>query len=146
MHQVHQGYESATASAVSVPLDTIPADTPVESQGESMRIETVPSNLPQNRLLFPLGVLGRTIEEGESSRNFVRRPIQFPEPKLAIDEERKQVLGALRKAWICVSGLYRRAGFFNDAFMASEEASTLIGKDGDGEADVLAEVLFINTS
>lgn len=133
-HQVPSTNTSAAASAVSI-LQIERTDSPIAA-------ESLPHNLPAHKLPYPLGAISRSLAENTHdglARNS-RRPVQLPEPKLAVDEEQKQVLGALRKAWICVSGLYRRAGFFNDAYMATQEAMGLVGADGEGEADVLAEV------
>jgi hypothetical protein len=140
-HQLRSAQASAANSVTSVP-ETVHGDGAMESKREAVRAETVPHNLPQHKLPYPLGALGRTIsDDGQDGRGrTIRRPIQLPEPKLAVYEEQKLVLGALRKAWICIAGLYRRAGYFGDALMATDEASGLIGKEGEGEADVLAEV------
>jgi len=143
LHHHHLKHAQAPSAADSVKsiAETIPSENPTENR-QSTRAENVPNNLPQNKLPYPLCALGRTIsDDGLDGRiRTLKRPIQLPEPKLAVAEESKQVLGALRRAWICVAGMYRRAGYFGDALMASEEASSLIGKEGEGEADVLAEV------
>ncbi|CCX13713.1 Similar to Putative cargo-transport protein ypp1; acc. no. O94441 [Pyronema omphalodes CBS 100304] len=136
-HHLKYAQSSATTSATSVPLEAVP-DEEIEAPAVPRR-ESIPHNLPQHKLPHPLGIGKDIIPDDGLDRRSVRRPIQLPEPKLAVDEERKQVLGALRKAWICVSGLYRRAGFYQEALMATEEASSLIGNQEDGEADVLAE-------
>jgi tetratricopeptide (TPR) repeat protein len=144
-HQLHNGHNGESASDTSILLEKFPADMGVEFGRESIKTEDIPHNLPRNKLPHPLGALGRTMsDDGQSGRTTsVRRPLQLPEPKLAVDEERRQVLGALRGAWICVAGLYGRAGYFEDAHMATDEANSLIQKDGDGEADVLAAVSLI---
>ncbi|KAF8536811.1 hypothetical protein BDD12DRAFT_849459 [Trichophaea hybrida] len=140
-HHLKYAQSSAAASASSMPLEMVRDEAAVQSSPAPSRAENIPHNLPQHKLPYPLGTLGRTISDDEQlgRERSIRRPIQLPEPKLAVDDERKQVLGALRKAWICVAGLYRRAGFFGDALMATEEASGLVGKEGEGEADVVAE-------
>jgi len=145
-HLKHPQAPSAAGSVRSI-AETIPSENPTENR-ESTRAENVPNNLPQNKLPYPLCALGRTIsDDGQDGRiRTLKRPIQLPEPKLAVAEESKQVLGALRRAWICVAGMYRRAGYFGDALMASEEASSLIGKEGEGEADVLAEQGYLAMS
>lgn len=139
-HLKHPQAPSATGSVTSI-AETIPGEITSENR-ESTKAENVPNNLPQHKLPYPLCALGRTIsDDGQDGRiRTLRRPIQLPEPKLAVAEESKQVLGALRRAWLCVAGLYRRAGYFGDALMATEEANGLVGKEGEGEADVLAEV------
>jgi len=144
-HHLKYAQSSAAASTSSMPLEMVRDEAAIESNPAPSRTENTPHNLPQHKLPSPLGALGRTIsDDGQLGRErSIRRPIQLPEPKLAVDEERKQVLGALRKAWICVAGLYRRAGFFGDALMATEEASGLVGKEGEGEADVVAEVCYL---
>jgi tetratricopeptide (TPR) repeat protein len=138
-HLMHAA--SAAGSVTSIPETAQPIDGAFESTGKrgSVSADSVPHNLPPHKLPYPLGALGRTISDDGLSKT-IRRPIQLPEPKLAVEEEQKQVLGVLRKAWICVAGLYRRAGYFVDALAATDEASGLIGNDGEGEADVLAEV------
>lgn len=142
-HQLKYAQSSAMASAASMPLEMVrDEEVMVENRSMSARAEQVPRNPPPHKLPHPLAALGRTgSDDGlEGLEKSARRSIQLPEPKLAVEEEQKQVLGTLRKAWICVAGLYRRAGFLGDALMATEEASNLVGKAGEGEADVLAEV------
>lgn len=144
-HQLKYTQSSAVASTASMPPLEMVRDEEVvvlEKKSTSAAAEQAPHNPPPHKLPHPLAALGRTgsgdgLERLERS---ARRPIQLPEPKLAVDEEQKQVLGTLRKAWICVAGLFRRAGFLNDAIMAAEEANSLVGKEGEGEADVLTEV------
>ena len=140
-HHLKRPQAPSAADSVASIAETIPNEAVSENR-ESTKAENVPNNLPQNKLPYPLCALGRTIsDDGQDGRiRTLRRPIQLPEPKLAVAEESKQVLGALRRAWICVAGLYRRAGYFGDALMATEEANSFVGKGGEGEADVLAEV------
>ncbi|KAA8894461.1 hypothetical protein FN846DRAFT_1000212 [Sphaerosporella brunnea] len=138
----HLIHSSVAGSVTSIP-ETVQADGAVESRREPIKVDAIPHNLPHQKLPYPLGALGRTISDDGQGHRTIRRPIQLPEPKLAVDEEQKQVLAVLRKAWICVAGLYRRAGCFGDALMATDEASSLVGKEGDGEADVLTERGFL---
>jgi tetratricopeptide (TPR) repeat protein len=142
-HHLMHASASAGGSVTSIPETAHQINGAFDSTGKrgSVSADAVPHNLPQHKLPYPLGALGRTISDDGLSKT-IRRPIQLPEPKLAVEEEQKKVLGVLRKAWICVAGLYRRAGYFVDALAATDEASGLIGNDGEGEADVLTEVCF----
>ncbi|KAI5793055.1 hypothetical protein EDC01DRAFT_81925 [Geopyxis carbonaria] len=140
-HQLQQTPNSVSGSTTSVTLDTSLNEGVPESvsKRESTKVEDIPNNIPQNKLPFPLGAIGRTIsDDGKAGQvRSSKRPVQLPEPKLGVDEERKMVRAGLRKTWLCVAGLYRRAGFAEDASMALEEANDLV--DVDGEADIIAE-------
>ncbi|KAL7274093.1 hypothetical protein RUND412_003014 [Rhizina undulata] len=106
----------------------------------SPKAENIPNNLPRNSLPYPLRALGNTITDERDGRSrSLKRPPQLPEPNLKQEDERRIVISALRRLWLFVSGLYRRAGYAEDAAMAVEEAWGLVGPDGDGEADVFVE-------
>lgn len=148
-------HQSLQAGSLSAADSTISLEMPLGAlphEPESTAAPTGPdtagavSENPQGnlkgKLPLPLGAIGRSGPEDtdRGKTRSVRRPTQLPEPKLSVDAERKQVLGGLRKVWLCVASLYRRAHFYDDSAMALEEATSLVDADGDGEADVLAEV------
>ncbi|RPB04199.1 hypothetical protein L873DRAFT_1825781 [Choiromyces venosus 120613-1] len=110
------------------------------------RADDIPHNLEQSKLPHPISAVGSWITDeirgrGAEPRN-IKRPASLPEPKLKEDDERKRAAGALRAVWIFVGGLYRRAGYLQDAAMAVDEAASLVGTKGDGEADMLTQASF----
>ena len=52
-------------------------------------------------------------------------------------DEKIRIQEALKRLWLVIAGLYRRAGIWEDAGVAVEEASSLGGLE---DPDVLAEV------
>lgn len=150
LHQLEHAGESAPASSsTSVNLESPSqqdesAETVVPKQ-DTTKAEALPNNLPQKKLPYPINAIGRALpEDAETGKTkSIHRPLQLPEPKLVVEEERRRVLGTLRKAWLWVAGMYRRAGYFQDAAMAIGEAEGLVSKEADGEADVLTEVCIM---
>lgn len=136
-HQGTDGASAASTSVTSAPSETSQVDGSSESLGPRRDENggTGSHNLPQRKLPMPMGA---TMENIPNRPRSVQRPLQLPEPKLGVEEERKKVRAALRQAWITVSGLYRRAGYVDDAEMAITEASSLV-EEGAGEGDILAE-------
>ncbi|TGZ84209.1 hypothetical protein EX30DRAFT_101258 [Ascodesmis nigricans] len=145
-HQLQQGFDSGAASSTTSvnlePLSQQPdgAENAAPKE-ETTKVDALPINHPRKQMPFPINAIGRALPEDadKGKTRSIRRPMQLPEPKLAVEEERRRVLAALRKAWLCVAGMYRRAGYVEDAAMAVGEAEALITNEGDGEADVLAE-------
>lgn len=114
---------------------------------EAPRAEDIPNNLSQSKLPYPLRALrsGITDETGKDAKpRSIRRPKQLPEPKLHEEDEKRRALAALRRVWLFVGGLARRSGDFGGAAIALEEAGTLMGLKGEGEADLLAEVKYLH--
>lgn len=110
------------------------------------RADDIPNNLEQSKLPHPISAVGSRITDelrgkGAEPRN-TKRPASLPEPRLKEEDERKRAAVALRAVWIFVGGLYRRAGYLQDAAMAVEEAASLVGTKGDGEADMLTQASF----
>jgi len=66
--------------------------------------------------------------------------MRVPEPKLKEADEKQRAITILRSVWLFVAALYRRGKFFSDAAMAIDEATGLVGSDGEGNQEVLAEV------
>jgi tetratricopeptide (TPR) repeat protein len=129
--------------------------TPVDGAGDTVldrsdlpRAEDIPNNLSRSKLPHPISAVASRITDetrgkGAEPRS-VKRPTSLPEPKLKEEDERKRTGGALRLVWMFVGGLYRRAGYLQDATMAVEEADGLGGSKEDGKADVLTEVRYVS--
>ncbi|RPB02086.1 hypothetical protein L873DRAFT_1802499 [Choiromyces venosus 120613-1] len=105
--------------------------------GAGAKAADIPNNLPQSKLPHPISALGGTI--ADRNPGSIRRPIQVPEPKLKEEDEKRRAIAILRSVWLFVAALYRRGKFFNDATMAIDEATGLVGFDGEGSQEVLAE-------
>jgi len=135
---------SFVPDGIRTPVDgTVDA---VLDRSDLPRADDIPHNLEQSKLPHPISAVGSRITDeirgkGAEPRN-IKRPASFPEPKLKEEDERKRAAGALRVVWIFVGGLYRRAGHLQDAAMAVEEAASLVGSKGDGEADMLTQASF----
>lgn len=132
--------ESASSTAIGSALTDGATDS-VPMRYDSFRDRDIPHNLPRAKVPYPLRSLGRSVSDDTDGRpRSLKRPPQLPEPILAREEERKKVLGVLRKTWLFVAGLYRRAGYLEDCAMAVDEATGLARQDDEGEGDVFTEV------
>lgn len=140
----HLSQFGSTTSFMTTDSTAPPIDGTVEPLGrEAPRAEDIPNNLSQSKLPYPIRALssGITDEIGNDAKpRSIRRPKQLPEPKLHEEDERRRALAALRQVWLFVGGLARRSGDFGGAVIALDEAGKLVGLNGEGEADVLAEV------
>lgn len=151
-HQLHQMGVSAehlsqfgsTTSFMTTDSATPTMDGTTEPLGrDAPRAEDIPNNLSQSKLPYPIRALrsGITDEIGNDAKpRSIRRPKRLPEPKLHEEDEKRRALAALRRIWIFVGGLARRSKDFSGAAIALDEAAILVGLNGEGEADVLAEV------
>ncbi|CAZ80732.1 unnamed protein product [Tuber melanosporum] len=132
---------SFVPDGVRTPVDGA-ADAVLDRSGLP-RADDIPHNLERGKIPHPIRAIGGRITDeirgkGAEPRN-IKRPVSLPEPRLKEEDERKRAAGALRAVWIFVGGLYRRAGHLQDAAMAVEEAASLVGTKGDGEADMLTQ-------
>ncbi|CUS12006.1 unnamed protein product [Tuber aestivum] len=107
------------------------------SDGTRPKAVDIPNNAPQTNVPHRISALSSTIPD----RNLgsVRRPIRVSEPKLNEADEKRRAIAILRSVWLFVAALYRRGRFFNDATMAIDEATGLVGSDGEGSQEVFAE-------
>jgi hypothetical protein len=133
---------SFTPDGVRTPVDG--AGDPVLDRSDLPRAEDILNNLSKTKLPYPISAIASRITDetrgkGAEPRS-VKRPTSLPEPKLKEEDERKRANSALRLVWVFVGGIYRRAGYSQDAVMAIEEAEGLVSSKGDGEADMLTEV------
>lgn len=140
----HLSQFGSTTSFITTDSTVPPMDDSVEPLGrEAPRAEDIPNNLSQSKLPYPIRALrsGITDEIGNDAKpRSIRRPKQLPEPKLHEEDEKRRALAALRQVWLFVGGLARRSRDFGGAAIALDEAAKLVGLNGEGEADVLAEV------
>ncbi|PUU80167.1 hypothetical protein B9Z19DRAFT_1123959 [Tuber borchii] len=120
------------------------------------RADDIPNNLEQSKLPHPISAVGSRITDelrgkGAEPRN-IKRPASLPEPRLKEEDERKNVVDTLRAVWIFVGGLYRMAGYLQDAAMAVEETAGLRAllalEEGKTElsAEFFDEALFVDVS
>ncbi|KAF3932398.1 hypothetical protein ABW19_dt0206490 [Dactylella cylindrospora] len=100
---------------------------------------------------LPVGSLPPPLRPFIDDRPLLNRPPYLREPVLGEKDERKRVEGVLKRIWLVVAGLYRRAEMFEDARVAVEEAGNVVGSGskiaeggvGSGDADVFAERGFL---
>jgi len=109
-----------------------------DADGTGPKAVAIPSSSPQSNLPHPISALSGTTADG--GPRSIRRPMRVPEPKLKEADEKQRAITILRSIWLFVAALYRRGKFFNDAAMAIDEATGLVGSDGEGNHEVLAEV------
>ncbi|KAF3929707.1 hypothetical protein AA313_de0206612 [Arthrobotrys entomopaga] len=98
---------------------------------------------------LPVGRLPSPIKGFTDDRPLLNRPAYLREPLLSELDERKRVESGLKKIWLTVAGLYRRAEMFEDAKVAVEEASGVAegGRaEGGSDPDVWAERGFLSTA
>ncbi|RVD90407.1 uncharacterized protein DFL_001373 [Arthrobotrys flagrans] len=104
------------------------------------------NNIPHN---LPVGAVPSPIKQYTDDRPLLNRPPYLREPVLSEFDEKKLVEGILKKIWLVVAGLYRRAEMFEDAKVAVEEAAGVAegGKvEGGADPDVWAERGFLSLS
>lgn len=135
----------STTSFTTTDSAVIPMDDTTENYigREPPRAEDIPNNLSQSKLPYPIRALGSGITDeigNDAKPRSIKRPKQLPEPKIHEEDEKRRALAVLRKIWIFVGGLARRSSDFSGAAYALDEAGTLVGPNGEGEADVLTEV------
>lgn len=109
-----------------------------DANGTGPKAAATPSNSLQSNLPHPISALNGTMADG--NRRSIRHPMRVPEPKLKEADEKQRATTILRGIWLFVAALYRRGKFFSDAAMAIDEATGLVGSDGEGNQEVLAEV------
>ncbi|EWC47719.1 hypothetical protein DRE_02919 [Drechslerella stenobrocha 248] len=98
---------------------------------------------------LPVGSLPSPIKPYIDDRPLLNRPAYLREPAISERDERKRVEAMLKKIWLTVAGLYRRAEMFEDAKVAVDEAAGVAdgGKGDDStDADVWAERGFISAA
>ncbi|PWW77446.1 hypothetical protein C7212DRAFT_350992 [Tuber magnatum] len=104
-----------------------------DTNGTRPKAADIPNNIPQSNIPYPISTLSSTIPDRNPGS--VRRPMRVPEPKLNEAEEKRRAIAILRGVWLFVAALYRRGRFFNDATMAIDEATGLVGIDGEGSQE-----------
>ena len=109
-----------------------------DANGTGPKAADIPNNPPQSNLPHLISALSGTI--ADRNPRLIRRPMRVPEPKLKEADEKQRAITILRSVWLFVAALYRRGKFFNDAAMAIDEATGLIGSDEEGNQEVLTEV------
>ncbi|KAK6330597.1 hypothetical protein TWF718_002795 [Orbilia javanica] len=134
---------SPSVAAENVGAQAIQVNRPL-SQTPSMLSEK--NNIPHN---LPIGAIPSPIKQYTDDRPLLHRPPYLREPVLSELDEKKRVEGILKKIWLVVAGLYRRAEMFEDAKVAVEEAAGVAegGKvEGGVDPDVWAERGFLSFS
>ncbi|KAK6342244.1 hypothetical protein TWF730_001721 [Orbilia blumenaviensis] len=98
---------------------------------------------------LPISGVPSPIKQYMDDRPMMNRPAYLREPVLPELDEKKRVEAILKKIWLVVSGLYRRAEMFEDAKVAVEEAAGVAegGRvEGGSDPDVWAERGFLSFS
>ncbi|KAF3107475.1 hypothetical protein TWF102_000389 [Orbilia oligospora] len=134
---------SPSVAAENVGAQAVQVNRPM-SQTPSVLSEknNIPHNLPAEAVPSP-------IKQLTDDRPLLNRPPYLREPILSELDEKKRVEGILKKIWLVVAGLYRRAEMFEDSKVAVEEAAGVAegGKvEGGVDADVWAERGFLSLS
>ena len=93
--------------------------------GQALGSPTEPTNrMRRTNRLFPLATRAR-------------------ESTLPEEAERTKFLACLRRVWLLIAGLYRRAKLFDETLQALDEAAKIKTVQETGEADLLAERGFL---
>ncbi|KAK6522425.1 hypothetical protein TWF281_002986 [Arthrobotrys megalospora] len=132
---------SPSVAAENVGAQAVQVNRPL-SQTPSILSEK--NNIPHN---LPVGAVPSPIKQYTDDRPLLNRPPYLREPVLSERDEKKKVEGILKKIWLVVAGLYRRAEMYEDAKVAVEEAAGVAegGKvEGGVDPDVWAERGFLS--
>ncbi|KAK6496031.1 hypothetical protein TWF481_002058 [Arthrobotrys musiformis] len=134
---------SPSVAAENIAAQGVLVNRPV-SQTPSVLSEK--NNIPHN---LPVGGIQSPIKQFTDDRPLLNRPPYLREPVLSELDEKKKVEEILKKIWLVVAGLYRRAEMFEDSKVAVEEAAGVAegGKvEGGVDSDVWAERGFLSLS
>ncbi|KAF3922279.1 hypothetical protein ABW20_dc0105529 [Dactylellina cionopaga] len=150
-HKSHHHHHRSEKSPAPAP----PAGETVTSQAIQTNIahSQTPSILSEknngNMHNLPVGRLPSPIKAYSDDRPLLNRPSYLKEPVLSERDERKRVEGVLKRIWLTVAGLYRRAEMFEDAKVAVEEAAGVSegGRaEGGSDPDVWTERGFLSAA
>jgi len=112
----------------------LPSNATFSPQSRSVATtDTHPHNLPANELPNP-------IQSIKDDRPLLNRPRFLREPALTKADEQLRITEALKRIWLVIAGLYRRAELWEDANVAIVEANNLAQAN---DVDVLAEVRIV---
>ncbi|KAJ6263899.1 putative cargo-transport protein ypp1 [Drechslerella dactyloides] len=129
-------------AAQAIQTNVAHSQTPSVLSSEKNGGGTNTHNLPVSSLPSPL-------KPYADDRPLLNRPPYLREPALGERDERKRVEAVLKRIWLTVAGLYRRAEMYEDAKVAVEEAAGVAdgGRvDGGIDADVWAERGFLSAA
>ncbi|KAK6353668.1 hypothetical protein TWF696_005630 [Orbilia brochopaga] len=138
---------------VTVPVEHIAAQAiqtnVAHSQTPSILSDKNGGGSTTNAHHLPVGSLPSPIKPYADDRPLLNRPPYLREPALTEVDERKRVEAVLKRIWLTVAGLYRRAEMYEDAKVAVEEAAGVADggrTDGGIDADVWAERGFLSAA
>ncbi|EPS36333.1 hypothetical protein H072_10157 [Dactylellina haptotyla CBS 200.50] len=147
------------ASVPATERGTMPSIPPTNVAGDVVTAQAIHANASHsatpsvlseknnNAHNLPVGQLPSPIKAYTDDRPLLNRPAYLREPLLSERDERKKVEAGLKKIWLTVAGLYRRAEMFEDAKVAVEEASGVSegGRiEGGIDPDIWAERGFLS--
>ncbi|KAF3923611.1 hypothetical protein ABW21_db0203703 [Orbilia brochopaga] len=142
-HKSHKQVEKPMP--VTVPVEHIAAQaiqTNVAYNSQTPSVLSEKNGGNGNAHNIPPASLPSPIKPYTDDRPLLNRPPYLREPALSEVDERKRVEGVLKRIWLTVAGLYRRAEMFDDAKVAVDEAAGVAEGDrvdGGTDADVWAE-------
>lgn len=118
---------STAAARPSTATTSIIGTSPRPSMGPDQPLREIPHNLPREKLPPP------PEHEHQPPKQDTRLPAPHPatkeatpEPRFAVIQERRHKVTLLVELWTFVAGMYIRAGLYDDAKGAIDEASDLV--------------------
>lgn len=116
-----------TAPRPSTATNSVIGTSPRQSMGPDQPLREIPHNLPREQLPPP------PEHDGQPPKQDTRLPAPHPatkeatpEPRFAVIQERRHKVTLLVELWVFVAGMYIRAGPFDDARGAIDEAGELV--------------------